>query len=455
MVERVPGVPRSTTVLVRGAPGAGKTVFGFQLAGAIARALKGDVAYGCIELLPVELQAQHASLRREGVDEEVIVPPLPQAGRSPAKGHRLFAGLLDLGESGEEQARLGLAVHALLNQVERAGGQPRVLVIDSLSNGYNLGSSTPRQLADSLCKLAAERGLVLILLEEIVDDRPSSWSFAVDLVLELSGGELESSTGQSASPERRLKVVKHRFGPSHAGLHRFTVLAGQGLRVFPHPANYLEPWAGPLLWGNWRAREPEGQNWPMPQSVPNTALTRPPFRECVTAVYGMQTNAVFSAASQFGGWGVGDTGVPLLVEFGHRSQGPSATSALSPIRIQAENPYLSSHELVADVQQALEQIRRNDILISKALIGDLRALRSFWTPERLRRAIAVVVSMLRQVRIPVVLFETAEARAVQPQVLDFADVFVEITQQGHLWHANMVVPRTGYSAVFSDNIGSP
>ncbi|HLM43036.1 MAG TPA: hypothetical protein VK458_04165, partial [Myxococcaceae bacterium] len=62
-VHRMPETNPSATLLIRGLPGSGKTAFGTLLAGALGRALEGDVAYGCVELLPVELQAQHENLR--------------------------------------------------------------------------------------------------------------------------------------------------------------------------------------------------------------------------------------------------------------------------------------------------------------------------------------------------------------------------------------------------------
>lgn len=428
-LERIPGTPASTTVLIRGAPGSGKTVFGCQLAGAVARSLGADVAYGCVELLPVELQAQHAGLRREGLQEEVLVPPFKSSERSSQQSARIFAGLLDLGASGEEQAQLGPALHALLTEVERVGGHPRVLVIDSLSDGYNLGSSAPRLLADSLCKMAVERGLVLILLEEVVEARPSAWSFAVDVVFELSWFEKDRSNSMTPLSERRMDIVKNRFSPSHAGPHRFSLLPRQGLRILPHPAAYLEPWAVKQLWGDWCTRQPEAQDWP-PLSTNKPGLPLPPLRESVVIVHGIKLQAVHHAAKRFGRQhqsGASAVEIFLSLDFSRPSESELRHHSLN---VNTGNLYISAHWLVAAVREVLEQVRRLDRPVSVALIGDLQFLRNFQSPEELRGAIGVIVAMLRQTKTPVVLFETTESLEIQPQAIDLADMRVSANSGG-------------------------
>jgi len=224
----------SATLLVRGPPGSGKTIFGVQLAGSLARSLECDVAYGCVELLPSELAAQHAGIKREDLAERVVMAPFTKE-EPRANECRIFAEMLDIGSSGDEVAKLGDAIEHVLRVIERAGGQPRVLVIDSLSDGYNLGATkAPRELADALCKMAARKGMVLILLEEIVESRPSPWSFATDVVLQLSPSEDVAASGPSDSFERRLTVAKNRLGPSEAGVHRYSILPNWGVNVLPN-----------------------------------------------------------------------------------------------------------------------------------------------------------------------------------------------------------------------------
>jgi KaiC/GvpD/RAD55 family RecA-like ATPase len=163
-ISRAEGLEESATLLLRGPPGSGKSIFGTQIAAAIGRTLGVDVAYGCVELLPHELHAQHGAFGPVG--DRVVVPPFARQ-EPPKQGEcRIFAAVLDIGSAEEAQSSFGGAVIELLEVVEACGGKPRVLVIDSLSDGYKLGSSAPRELADRLCKLAASRGMFLVMLEE-------------------------------------------------------------------------------------------------------------------------------------------------------------------------------------------------------------------------------------------------------------------------------------------------
>ncbi len=222
----------SAALLVRGPPGVGKTVLGVQLAGSLARNLDAgvvhDVAYACVELLPSELEAQHAGIKRPEVKERVLVAPFVARPRAVDEC-RIFAEMLDIGTDGEEVDKLGEALDRVLAAIRERGGDPKVLVIDSLSDGYRLGSLAPRALADALCKMAAQQGLVLIMLEETVSHQPSAWSFACDLVIELS----LTAVVEGGVLERRMTIPKNRLGPCEPGPHRVDVLSGWGVQVIP------------------------------------------------------------------------------------------------------------------------------------------------------------------------------------------------------------------------------
>ena len=448
-VRRLPEAHASATLLIRGPPGSGKTAFGTQLAAALGHALKGDVAYGCVELLPVELQAQYANLQPSGGHAEVLIPPFQKAESAEGIGCRIFAGLLDLGASGQEQTRLGPAIHALLDEVSRAGGRPRVLVIDSLSEGYGLGGSAPRPLADALSKLAAELGLILVLLEEAIDARPSTWSFTSDVVLELASGEEDRAPASSGTFERRVTVTKNRFGPSDAGPHRFEFF-GSGLRFYPRPTAYLASWAEKLLSFKELQTDTTLQSWSVGAEV------RPPewpdIRECVIAVHGPEAHIVHQVSGLLGSEtpeGEPYPGTTLFIDFSrqaHRSR-KSEFHKQAMFVIGAGNPYLSDHRLLDMVRDTLDMFARKGRRIEKVLVGDLRSLRSFWNPEGLRRAIAVITTLLRRARIPVVLFETTVARQIEqtapdsdlfgrarlmetsqpePYAVDFADIVIDL-----------------------------
>ncbi|WP_163990368.1 RAD55 family ATPase [Pyxidicoccus caerfyrddinensis] len=457
-VRRLPEAHASATLLIRGPPGSGKTAFGTQLAVALGLALKGDVAYGCVELLPVELQAQYANLQTSGARAKVLIPPFQKEESAEGRGCRIFAGLLDLGASGQEQTRLGPAIHALLDEVSRAGGRPRVLVIDSLSEGYGLGGSAPRPLADALPKLAAELGLILVLLEETIDSRPSTWSFTSDVVLELASGEEDRSPALSAPFERRMTVTKNRFGPSDAGPHRFEFF-GSGLRLFPRPTAYLASWAAPLLQMDALQEELVPQSWAV--AGDDGQQNWPHIRECVIAVHGPEAHIVHQVSGRLGSEtseGKPYPGVTLFIDFLHQVNRHSEETYYEEgtWTISAGNPYLSGHRLLAMVRDSIDRHRRDGIVIEKVLVGDLRSLRSFWDPEGLRRAIAVITALMRQARIPVVLFETTLLRQLEqpesvrravstasafsrtrimetsqpePYAVDFADIVVELIAQ--------------------------
>ena len=62
LVERVEGAGASQCILIRGGPGVGKSIVATYMATEIATALFTNVAYACVELLPLELRAQQEAL---------------------------------------------------------------------------------------------------------------------------------------------------------------------------------------------------------------------------------------------------------------------------------------------------------------------------------------------------------------------------------------------------------
>jgi hypothetical protein len=118
-----------------------------------------------------------------------------------------------------------------------------------------------------------------------------------------------------------------------------------------------------------------------------------------------------------------------------RAEGSGSRSAV----VAAGDPYLTGHLLLDLVRNALNQHQGR--VVEKVLIGDLRSIRSCWNPDAIRRAVAVLLTLLRELRIPAVLFETSAPRKVrqlgeiayiadighpEPGVVDLADVVVEL-----------------------------
>jgi KaiC/GvpD/RAD55 family RecA-like ATPase len=420
ILERMPGAGESASILIRGPAGSGKTTFGTQIAASIARKLNTDVAYGCIELLPVELQAQHDGVRRDAQQEKVIVLSESPAGlRPPYPGVRIYAGLLDIGDSEQAASRLGEALEALLAAAnDRAGGKVRVFVIDSLSDGYGLGAQkASRILADEVCKLAAQRGLVAVLLEETGEVRPSVWSFAVDTVFELGPAE----RGTPFDPQ--LLVPKNRLGPADPGPHRFRVVPHGGVVVEPREVAYTRPWSLNRVVGNfgplrveqaWGYKDLDELGWLPPFQRSTIAVVGPmQYVQRVVETLG-RTRDVSPKA---------ETGPELWYSLGHfgtrkpgEHEGQVRTFGLGPTRTGAS--------FLAQLRRNLEEQWSNGHRPPKVVIGDLRALDYSADADGMRWAVATAGALLKDLGVPCVLYESVEQPGDVSSAVHMVDVIV-------------------------------
>lgn len=434
----------SGVVLIRGEPGTGKTVCATQIAGQLARSLGGDVAYGCVELLPEELAAQHLGLAR-AVDEQVVTHPF--ATTAPG-GCRIFAATLDLDVEHPEAANLGAALEALLGGVEAAGGRTRVLVIDSLSEGYRLGGSLSRVLIDAVCKFAAQRGLFLVLIEEAASSRASAWSFAADTVLELR-------TGDEGLPE--LLVAKHRFGPADRGPHGFAIERETGVRVWPRPAVYLQAWARALVGARLPPPSTDDVRWPTAENRNPTGW--PLLRESAILCHGNFPDKLASLLER-----VRQACLPgsvdrcdLFVTL-HGAEAP---------RMRTEGPILPRQFVYAG-DPGLDGARFLDLVLGHltalarerpvgcVVVGDLSATRTFRSQESVYGALAVLRALLRRSRVPLVLFESNPyfmatnswaqiGRPPVPRGGDLVDVVVWSDQDTRYGDAKGISPQVALS----------
>ncbi len=419
LLERVPGRGESTTILIRGTAGSGKTLFGTQLAASIARAIKSDVAYACVELLPVELQAQHEGLKRPKELEQVVILPNDKSTDSTSSsGSRIYAGLLDLElDVDRPSERLGEALEAFLKETDKAAGrQVRVIVIDSLSDGYGLGTKAPRVLADEVCKLAAARGLVLVLLEEKVEEVPSVWSFAVDTVFELAPAGLEPH----GALVRRFTVSKNRLGPSDPGPHDLVIAPEWGATVWPRARAYRTYWAYEQIWN----KIPDAsfsQDW-FPEEFKELEWL-PPFRRCITLVGGTERDrlAVARIAYRIGQMDprsdgrFGDEWRYTVGETG----GPSGDALHGKIGMLVNGSAFLHH-----LREWLQNTQRSP---SRVLIGDLSNLWQTSDPDGVKRSLLTVVPLLRDRGIPIILLETYPEHG-SAAFTGIADVVVQIRQ---------------------------
>ena len=421
LLQRVDGAAESATLLIRGPAGSGKTILGTQLAASIARKLRTDVAYGCVELLPVELRAQHESIRSTAIKEEVI--PLGKgtdAAEPDASFVRIYAGLLDIGETGQAVEHLGASLEALLHAAESRAGRPvRVIVVDSLSDGYGLGASAPRLLADGISKLAAASGLVVILIEESSDVRPSVWSFAVDTVLELGLAE------ENGRFQRRLRVPKNRLGPSFPGPHQLVIAEKRGVEISPA----AEAYRGPLVMrrlGILAASASLTQSWTI--NGLDELKWMPSFRTSVTAVTGRNATAVRKLALVVGSKELPrESGKSLGQELFFRLGRYGTNRSTVALKTAKRSRYgLSFTETGAGflgmLRRLLSKQNLRGLSPRRVIIGDLRDLRYHVDSQGMLAAISTAASLLRDLRTPLVLFETTESLNAGAVALSIADI---------------------------------
>ncbi|MCK6588454.1 MAG: hypothetical protein L6Q76_12810 [Polyangiaceae bacterium] len=222
----------SATLLIRGGPGTGKSVLAEDLALRLAAELGGDALYVCVEVLPSEVRAQRMGF--VPFDPASVVDLSDDTVRDPsATKPYLVLGMRDIPLDPDGVPDLGATMIDLARIATERGFNPKVVVVDSLSDGYSLGSTVPRPVVDGVCKIAIEQGWGLILIEEVADGSVSPWAFAVDTVLSLRFAPAVSP----AQARRELMVTKHRFGPCEPGPHRLQIDPNR-VRVIPPFAAY-------------------------------------------------------------------------------------------------------------------------------------------------------------------------------------------------------------------------
>ncbi|MCU0654631.1 MAG: hypothetical protein MUF64_04865 [Polyangiaceae bacterium] len=405
LFSRAPGAPPSGAVVLRGPPGAGKSLMALQIASALARALEGDVFYACIELLPTELQAQLASIAWPQGAPRFVDLRRPEGD---AGGRRLFCGSLAL-DPEDPAAHLWDSLEVLRLEVERLDGHPRVLVLDSLTSGYRLGREVPRPLVDGLCKLAAGMGWCVIFLEETSSSEPSPWCFAVDTVLEL--GFESSRLDLRSSALRTIHPSKHRFGRSFPGPHLFEI-EHDGLRVYPTGSSYTSGFSSayPVQDASWTLHG--FRSWSEIRPFSWTASS-----DVVTFVHGSDPATVVRTALR------------VSHELGERP----LHLPLSSID-EARGTPLSSDAWMAQVWGRLE---RN--LPRSVAFGDLRALATFTEPTTWLHNLAILTRHLAKAGVSVVLYETTRANLINrdghllgwpetPRSLSLAGISVRIAE---------------------------
>lgn len=368
-IERVTG-KQSATILLRGEAGTGKTLSALHVARSLATALGGDVAWTGVEILPAEVAAQHASLW----PDDRVFDVSYRGAAEPATPRRLRARLLN---PLDDASQLGDALESLWPEFS-GDHPPRVLVIDSLTDGYGLGAKVPRAVVDAVCKLAAHWNVALVLVEEARLGEPSPWPYAVDTVIELRAAE---------RGVRALSVAKHRFGPSDAGPHALSFVTSAGM------------WVSPRI-GAWD-RMASNLHAPEPRSLKIAELPRSAYVRSV-AVFGPAATIRRYAMSL-----VKDIGPSLLLDTSH----PSGTH--TELKLGRESGIGAVDRTPSEVLRAiLDALDAGDERAVRSVVaGDMLALRNVWDPGETARMLVTLGEVLRRRGVPLVLFETSAARS--------------------------------------------
>jgi hypothetical protein len=146
-------------------------------------------------------------------------------------GPYLYANAVKLSPSGQGLEGVRDQIETWLDRLVSAGLRPKAVVIDSLARQYGFGASLDRnQLAD-LVHLAAIRGLLLVLVQEVAGSDDDWVSFIPDVVIGVRRSEDRASN-------RLVRVEKNRFGPAADGDHLLELVQNGEPLVYPNIRAY-------------------------------------------------------------------------------------------------------------------------------------------------------------------------------------------------------------------------
>lgn len=231
------GAP-TTTILIRGEAGAGKTTLALALAHAIARARKGVLLVLNTETAPVEVDAKAAVL---GISSrQVLAWPARSKARKGSivvQHIALAAGPDEQDLEGEPAPRPGLldALWEML-RVYRDESPDRPPIVAVMIDGMLLterDESTGPTRSDTAAFLQAleTRGISTVMIEESAPKQTSWLPFVVDLVFELQFNIADDTR----KLVRQLVCRKSRYAPAFAGPHEYDLDEDDVLAVWPDP----------------------------------------------------------------------------------------------------------------------------------------------------------------------------------------------------------------------------
>ncbi|EYF08564.1 hypothetical protein [Chondromyces apiculatus] len=237
LVARKPDQPATTSVLVRGGAGTGKTTLAVSVAHAIARAQGGLALYLTTEVDPSEVT--HAAITL-ALGDGVSTPWSSASSASSANGATasplppgaLRTAHLPATQAGERVDTTSERKHAAIRAVRellaaraegtRGAAPPglpvRAVVIDAFGLPDPAGEDTDLTLRTALLSLVQSlepQGISTVIVEETTPATPSALPFLTDVVFQLDLAP-DPDTGELL---RRLSCLKSRYKASFPGPH--------------------------------------------------------------------------------------------------------------------------------------------------------------------------------------------------------------------------------------------
>lgn len=220
LISKSEGAPATTSILIRGGAGTGKTTLGAALGQAMARRENGVVLYLTTEFSQTELLYKAKLL---GLSEDMVFRWKDRTAAPP-------------GAIVTEHLALTSAGHGPLTSLERKAGSiealwdllhpesgpldvtVRAVVIDAFTlPDASVEEKTLRSDLVAFVQALEGEGISTVIVEEATDERSSWLPFVVDLVFEIAW----VADPDSADLHRKLRCSKSRYAQALAGPHDY------------------------------------------------------------------------------------------------------------------------------------------------------------------------------------------------------------------------------------------
>ena len=225
LVSKSDGAAVTTSILIRGGAGTGKTTLGAALGQAIARRENGVVLYLTTEFSQAELLYKARLL---GLSENMVSRWKDRTSASPGA---IITSHLALSPAGQGPLtsldRKTGSIETLWDLLHPASGSLDVAVRAVVIDAFTLPDATVEEktlrsdLVAFVQALEGE-GISTVIVEEATEERTSWLPFVVDLVFEIAW----VADPDSADLHRKLRCSKSRYAQALAGPHDYGLDAG-------------------------------------------------------------------------------------------------------------------------------------------------------------------------------------------------------------------------------------